>query len=70
MMVIKKDSVIFELRIAENSLRNAIQLRDFQVMFYREQYQKLVSKNKKTELVHWALFVAAATVGYFINQKL
>jgi len=69
-LVHSKDSVIFELRIIENGLRNSVQMRDFQVSFYQEQYKALQNKNKKSDIIHIVILVVATTAGYLISQNL
>jgi len=69
-LVHSQDSVIFELRIRENSLRNTVQLKDFQVEFYKQQYTILQTRNRKKDVLELIIIVAATLTGYLISQNL
>jgi len=69
-LVHSKDSVIFELRIIENGLRNTVQMKDFQVGFYQEQYKSLQNRNRKKDILELIIIVAATLTGYLISQNL
>ena len=69
-LVHSQDSVIFELRIRENGLRNTVQLKDFQVEFYKQQYTILQTRNRKKDVLELIIIVAATLTGYLISQNL
>jgi len=69
-LVHSKDSVIFALRIIENGLRNTVQMKDFQVGFYQEQYKSLQNRNRKKDILELIIIVAATLTGYLISQNL